>query len=611
MYSESEYKALNAFSTPEIQRVPLDSIVLQMVSMGLPDVRKFPFLEPPPIESLEESVMVLKAQNALNDDESLTVIGQMLANLPVDVVIGKMLIMGTLFDQSDAILSLAAALSVQNPFTNNAYQDQDCIASRRNLDSDHGDPITLLNSYREWLEIKAINRENSKKWCRKRGLEEQRFYEMTKLRQQFKDLLEDAGLLKKDMKKMSSSDRIKRHGELKNLRHLKKEFHKQEGPKKKKILKMTMFETMEETEDDKLDIKDIEFRMRNDTSKVLQSSKSINYKDLTILKLILTSGLYPQIALGDEYNPSKSGSEQMFHTRVKPFNVLHPNGIFASYPEYLNIDNMDVINVPGFPGKYPVSTKHQVLIYLSLLETNKPYLINTIRMPALPTLLLFSKTIDSNLTFSRLVFDSWIEIRFPKEEEGQKALMKAIKLRSLWQEMLTVKLTEDDQNVETLLETKLASGLLDFIHTEALFSIRRLLPGDLKIAFCGPGNGHDIEILDNPFGQPGVLKPNESKGGFCLNDFLTYNCLINTAEEFNANLVKYECDMCEETFYTSQFQRVCHFAECHAKKEAHEDEVEETERKKHDPNAQEYFCSECDKTLYLTNTEILRHKRSH
>ena len=37
--------------------------------MGLPDVRKFPFIEPPPIESLEESVMVLKAQDALNPDE--------------------------------------------------------------------------------------------------------------------------------------------------------------------------------------------------------------------------------------------------------------------------------------------------------------------------------------------------------------------------------------------------------------------------------------------------------------------------------------------------------------------------------------------------------------
>ena len=216
LYEESEYKALKPFSTPEIQRVPLDSIVLQMVSMGLSDVRKFPFIEPPSAESLEESVMVLKAQNALNEDESLTATGQMLSKLPVDVVLGKMLIMGTVFHQIESVLSLAAALSVQNPFTNDAYKNQDCIAARRKLDSDHGDPITMLNAFQEWMQIKATQRENSKKWCKKRGLEEQRFYEMTKLRQQFKDLLMDAGLLDKDLlaSSNSSQQRRQRHGEL-------------------------------------------------------------------------------------------------------------------------------------------------------------------------------------------------------------------------------------------------------------------------------------------------------------------------------------------------------------------------------------------------------------
>ena len=128
--------------------------------MGLSDVRKFPFIKPPSLESLEESVMVLKAQNALNEDESLTVTGQMLAKLPVDVVLGKMLIMGTVFNQVESVLSLAAALSVQNPFTNDAYKNQDCIAARRQLDSDHGDPITMLNAFQEWLQVKATRSEN-------------------------------------------------------------------------------------------------------------------------------------------------------------------------------------------------------------------------------------------------------------------------------------------------------------------------------------------------------------------------------------------------------------------------------------------------------------------
>ena len=43
-----------------MQRVPLDSSLLQMIAMGLPDPRKFPFIEPPPVESIENSILSLK-----------------------------------------------------------------------------------------------------------------------------------------------------------------------------------------------------------------------------------------------------------------------------------------------------------------------------------------------------------------------------------------------------------------------------------------------------------------------------------------------------------------------------------------------------------------------
>ena len=99
LYADSEYDALTPYSAPEIQRVPLDNLILQMISMGLPDARKFPFIEPPPPESIENSILVLKEQGALHENESLTVVGRTLANLPVDVSLGKMLIMGTLFHQ--------------------------------------------------------------------------------------------------------------------------------------------------------------------------------------------------------------------------------------------------------------------------------------------------------------------------------------------------------------------------------------------------------------------------------------------------------------------------------------------------------------------------------
>ena len=45
--------------------------------------------------------------------------------------------------------------------------------------------------------------------------------------------------------------------------------------------------------------------------------------------------------------------------------------------------------------------------------------MNSLRMPALQTLFLFSQSIDTNGAFSRIVCDSWLELRFPEPQQAQ------------------------------------------------------------------------------------------------------------------------------------------------------------------------------------------------
>lgn len=56
----------------------------------------------------------------------------------------------------------------------------------------------LLNIFDEWVKVKADNKESSRKWCKRHFLEEQRLYEMAKLKRQFRDILVDSGLLALD-----------------------------------------------------------------------------------------------------------------------------------------------------------------------------------------------------------------------------------------------------------------------------------------------------------------------------------------------------------------------------------------------------------------------------
>lgn len=378
------------------------------------------------------------------------------------------------------------------------------------MESDHGDPITILNAYKEWLEIKrgqfvsrsGESRENSKQWCRRRGIEEQRFYEITKLRNQFEELLRDSSLLDggeaSTNRELSASERVIRKGELRQLKDMKRA-HKYEAPRKRKLKRSDAFkiDDDEDENDDKVDIRDIDFRLSHDAHKMenlVSGATACSYRDLMTLKLILVSGLYPQIAVADEFNHMKSPGQQFYHTESKPFTSLHPMGFFANNAQILQLTGDEIIDKSGtFKSKLPLSSKHQLLCFLSLLETTKPYLMNTLRMPAAQTLLLFAHSIETNSTFSRIVCDSWLCLDLPQPESGQSLLLKSSNLRRTWNKLLTNKLEAMTQNADNelnsvkrnaenrQLEADLWQNLAIYMNSEVPYTIKRLLPGDLKV----------------------------------------------------------------------------------------------------------------------------------
>ena len=105
---------------------------------------------------------------------------------------------------------------------------------------------------------------------------------------------------------------------------MKRDYYREESKSggKKKVLKLHQYD-MEEGKDDEVDIREVEFRMRNDTGSVLSNAKDISYKDLVICKVILASGLYPQLAVGDEFNGAKSGTEQLFRKFSRRLNYFY------------------------------------------------------------------------------------------------------------------------------------------------------------------------------------------------------------------------------------------------------------------------------------------------
>uniref|UniRef100_A0A182U3Q7 RNA helicase n=1 Tax=Anopheles melas TaxID=34690 RepID=A0A182U3Q7_9DIPT len=657
LYAEKQFYDFDAYSTAEILKVPLESLLLQMISMGLPNARLFPFVEPPPMDNVENAIVNLKEAEALTEDEKLTPLGKALAKIPVDIGIGKMLLMGCVFQQLQPVLTLAAALSVQSPFTNRAYRDPECERARNSLESDHGDPITLLNAYKEWLEIKQHRTdygrrddgdrrsESSKVWCRRRGLEEQRFYEITKLRNQFQDLLQDCGLMEtQNNDHLSSAERAIRNGELRQLKELRKA-HRMEAPRKRKLLKSDPWglgeDGEEEADDGRVDIRDVEFRLSHDSSKLqhlVSGATACSYRDLMTLKLILVSGLYPQVAIADEFNYCKSLSEQFFHTRAKPYVSLHPMSFFGNNAQILQLTDGEIEEKPPtYKSRQPLSSRHQIVCYLTLLETNKSYLTNTLRMPAAQTLLLFAHTIETNASCSRIVCDAWLCLDFPAPESGQALLLKATKLRRLWNRLLAEKLkaltitadgelTKAERNVSIdQMNRELWSSLAQYMNTEVCYTMKKLLPADLKSLYKGPSREEDeedeerMELPDpNPFAEDFQPLRNETKGGVYLTENITYGCVVETDWSMQMqDLIleqDWECGHCRGTYRLTGLQKLQHTVLCKPV-DVEEEKVappttSDASSSSKKLNATRYDCSNCGQQLMLSAIEVLKHKKS-
>ncbi|XP_047128394.1 probable ATP-dependent RNA helicase DHX34 isoform X1 [Hydra vulgaris] len=639
LYSEEDYCEFSNYSTPEIHRVPLDTLVLHMASLGLRDATRFPFIEPPMKASLVNATYFLKLQNALNTDGTLTPLGRMLSRLPVDIVIGKMLVMGSLFSIIEPILVIATALSVQSPLTKRFDSNaESCDIKRKELFSEHGDPFTLLSAYDEWIIVKSDRRSNSRKWCKHRGLEEQRFYEMSKLKQQFEDLLIDHGLMKKSNIQSNSIERDERNELLK----LKRE-HSLQSNRKRKVLKLESNngDLSSESDDNLVDINDINFKLRHNLSSLEKSSmrnRKFTHRDIILLKLILSSGLYPQIAVPDETNPWRKQNEQVFHTKDKQFLMLHPTSVYSLHPDFLenlyNTDKASSTDKQTTDGRYIHS--RELLLYVSLLETNKPYIVNTARVPALQTLLLLSSSIDTNSDCSTLVFDNWLEMSFETNFDTKLLISSVVQIRSAWDMLLEQKLCiyEDDDEKEigkklksiTKLENIVSQKLAEFIDTDISYKLRRISSAEIKHMFIKSLNPNNIDKENTEDLQAHQLfsgKENSEKGGISVTPYLTYGCVVSALDcsvssgQANFLCEHYHCLKCEKHLICTVVERIQHDKEC-VLNSLEEESVEisvklenKTEISCHAVKKESYFCEDCSEEFEFSAVEILKHKKFH
>ncbi len=116
LYSEEDFLSRPEFTEPEIKRTNLASVILQMQSLGLGSLEQFDFIEPPDHRLVNDGRKLLVELGALNENKGeLTKVGQMMARMPIDPRLARMIVGGAHFGVLKEVLIVVSALAVQDP----------------------------------------------------------------------------------------------------------------------------------------------------------------------------------------------------------------------------------------------------------------------------------------------------------------------------------------------------------------------------------------------------------------------------------------------------------------------------------------------------------------
>ncbi|EOO02890.1 putative atp-dependent rna helicase dhx8 protein [Phaeoacremonium minimum UCRPA7] len=155
LYTKYSYmNEMDESPTPEIQRTNLNSIVLQLKSLGIDKLLDFDFMDPPPTEALIGALDQLYALQALNHKGELTKMGRQMAEFPTDPMLAKAVLAADKEGCVEEVLSIVSMLSEASalffrPKDKKIHADS---ARRRFTVKEGGDHVTLLNVWNQWVD---------------------------------------------------------------------------------------------------------------------------------------------------------------------------------------------------------------------------------------------------------------------------------------------------------------------------------------------------------------------------------------------------------------------------------------------------------------------------
>ncbi|WFC97591.1 RNA helicase [Malassezia yamatoensis] len=193
-----------AQSIPEIQRTPLEGVVLQVKAIQpSADIKSFleRAIDPPSTDALAATHEKLVLAGAIEGDKGysahLTALGRHLANLPLDVREGKLLVLGSLFGCMEPLLHVVALLASRPIIASAAQRSDDAKNKRLSYLLGNSDLLSTANLYSAYLLMRQdrVPVKEVKSWCEVHGLSFTALQDVDMTRSMILRGLEEAGIV--------------------------------------------------------------------------------------------------------------------------------------------------------------------------------------------------------------------------------------------------------------------------------------------------------------------------------------------------------------------------------------------------------------------------------
>lgn len=186
LYPRKDYDTRESYTIEEIFRTDLSEVVLRMAELGITDFETFDFISQPPKEAIRGAVETLRMLKAINPDNTLSSIGNLMVLFPLPPRVSRIIVESIIKypEVMEEVLIAAAFLSTHSPFVLPQGEEMDARRAHHTFRDIQGDFVSYVKLYRIYQQQKS-----REQFCIKNYLDEKVMAEIENIVLQLSDIV--------------------------------------------------------------------------------------------------------------------------------------------------------------------------------------------------------------------------------------------------------------------------------------------------------------------------------------------------------------------------------------------------------------------------------------